>query len=67
MEPLAGVAGLADEAMAHYQKALQIQPNYPNALSNPGIAFFQEGKEAEAHFRQALEIEPDTSTRQLMR
>src|SRR5437870_9815211 len=49
------------EAIEHYQRALQMRPDYADAYFNLGNALFQQGKLAEAsdHYRQALAIKPD--------
>src|SRR5438034_7275703 len=49
------------EAIEHYQRALQMRPDYADAYFNLGNALFQQGKLAEAsdHYRQALPIKPD--------
>jgi tetratricopeptide (TPR) repeat protein len=56
---LAG-AGRFDEAVARYQKALEINPNYPEAHNNLGLALARDGRidEAIAHYRKALEVDP---------
>ncbi len=41
-------AGRLDEAIAEYQTALQIKPDYPEARINLGSAYFQKGMFAEA-------------------
>ena len=53
-------SGRADEAIAHFQKAVEIKPNYGDAQNNLGIALLQTGKAEEAipHFLKALEIDP---------
>ncbi len=53
--------GSVDEAIAHYQKALQIKPDKANTHYNLGSALLKEGSvdEAIAHFQRALEINPD--------
>ena len=50
-----------DEAIAHFQKALQIKPDFAEAHYNLGNALLQKGKvdEAIAHFQRALQIKPD--------
>ena len=50
-----------DEAIAHYQKALQIKPDYAEARNNLGNALLQKGKvdEAIAQYQKALQIKPD--------
>jgi Flp pilus assembly protein TadD len=53
--------GQVDEAISHYQKALQIQPDFADVHNNLGVALGTCGQldEAAAHFSQALEIKPD--------
>jgi len=49
------------EAIAHYQKALEIRPDYVLAHHNLGQILQQEGqvREAVTHFQKALEVQPD--------
>ena len=49
------------EAIEHYQRALQMRPDYADAYFNLGNALLQQGKLAEAsdHYRQALAIKRD--------
>jgi tetratricopeptide (TPR) repeat protein len=53
--------GRSNEAIIHYQKALQTNPNYADAHNNLGNAFLQTGQvdEAIAHYQRALEINPN--------
>jgi tetratricopeptide (TPR) repeat protein len=53
--------GNVDEAIAHFQKALQINPRYADAHNNFGNALSQKGNmdEAIAHYQQALQIDPN--------
>ena len=53
--------GNADEAMVHYQMALEINPDYAEAHYNLGYALLKMGNvdEAIAHFQKALQIKPD--------
>ena len=53
--------GQVDEALAHFQKALEIYPNFLEAHSSLGVALLQKGQldEAIAQFQKALEINPD--------
>jgi tetratricopeptide (TPR) repeat protein len=53
--------GSVDEAIAHFQKALQINPDYAEAYYNLGEALLKKGNvdEAIAHFQKALQINPD--------
>jgi len=50
-----------DEAIAHFQKALQSKPDFAEAHLNLGIALLQQGHvdEAIVHCRTALRIRPD--------
>jgi Flp pilus assembly protein TadD len=52
-----------DEAMVHFQTALQINPGYADAHNNLGNALLQKGDvdEAIAHFQTALQIKPDSA------
>ena len=52
--------GHLDEVVAHYQKALEIEPGFVPAHYNLGNALANCGRfdEAIAHYRKALEIEP---------
>ncbi len=53
--------GKVDEAVVHFQKALEIKPDYAEAHINLGDALLQKGNvdEAVVHFQKALEIMPD--------
>jgi protein O-mannosyl-transferase len=53
--------GQLDEAMAHFQKAVDLNPNYAEAHNNLGIALSEKGRAADgmAEFQKALEIEPN--------
>ena len=53
--------GRLEEAIAHYQKALEIQPDYAYAHNNLGNALRQRGqvREALAHYQKAVELQPD--------
>ena len=53
--------GEVDGAIAHYQKAMQINPDYAEAHNNLSFALLQKGKvdEAIAQCRRALQINPD--------
>jgi len=54
--------GQVNEAMAHYQKALEINPNYIDARNNLGIALFQKGQVDEAilQYKKVLENDPNS-------
>src|SRR5208283_3740618 len=53
--------GKVDEAIAHYQKVLQIKPDSAEAHYNLGNALLKKGSpdEAIAHYQKALQIKPD--------
>jgi tetratricopeptide (TPR) repeat protein len=50
--------GQVDEALAKFQKALEIYPNYAEAFSNLGLALLQKGRldEAITNYQKALEM-----------
>ena len=52
--------GRMDEAIAHYQQALAIQPRYALALNNLGNAFLRTGRieEAVEQYQKALALQP---------
>ena len=54
-------SGRIEEAIAQYEQALRINPDYAEAHSNLGNALRQAGRAAEAveHFEQVVRIEPD--------
>jgi tetratricopeptide (TPR) repeat protein len=53
--------GQVDDAIVHYQKALEIQPDYPPAHVNLGRILARGGQvdDAIVHYRKALESRPD--------
>ncbi len=53
--------GKVEEAIAHFQKALQINPNYAEAHYNLGNVLLHKGSVDEAiiHYQRALQIKPD--------
>ena len=53
--------GQLDEAVAHYRRALTIEPDYAEAHNNLGTALAGRGEldEAVEHFRNALKIKPE--------
>jgi len=53
--------GRLDQAIVHFQQAIDAKPDYPEAHFNLGIALGQLGKidEQIAHFRQAIQLTPD--------
>ena len=57
-----GRKGEVEEAIAQFQKALDLQPNYARAHVNLGILLGRKGQveEAIAQFRKALDIEPNS-------
>ena len=50
-----------DDAIIHFQEALEINPDLAEACCNLGVALSQKGRvdEAIAHFQRALQIKPD--------
>ena len=54
-------SGRMDEAIAHYQKALAIQPRYALALNNLGNTFLRIGRVDDAieQYQKALVLQPD--------
>jgi tetratricopeptide (TPR) repeat protein len=55
--------GRGDEAIAQYQEALRIDPEYVDAHINLGGALLRAGRQDEAisHFQNALQIKPDNA------
>ncbi len=53
--------GRTDEAITHFQEALEIKPDYALAHFNFGTTLLQKGRvdEAITHFQEALQIQPD--------
>ena len=53
--------GRMDEAISHYQEALQIEPDYAEARNNLGNALLQRGDvdDAISNYQKALQIKPD--------
>jgi tetratricopeptide (TPR) repeat protein len=53
--------GRTDEALGHFQEAVNIQPRSADALNNIGIVLAERGRldEAVAHFRRAIQCHPD--------
>ncbi|MGA2787095.1 MAG: tetratricopeptide repeat protein [Verrucomicrobiota bacterium] len=53
--------GRLDEAIEHFQMALEIHPNYPDCHNNLAFALLQKGQVDEAimHYQKALEMRPD--------
>jgi len=53
--------GKVDEAITHYQEALQIKPDYTEARYDLGNALLQRGRvdEAIAQYQEALQLNPD--------
>jgi tetratricopeptide (TPR) repeat protein len=52
--------GKIPEAMAAYERALQLQPKYPETHYNLGVALAAQGRTAEAirHYETALHVQP---------
>ncbi len=55
------VQGRIAEAIEHYQKAIEINPDYTDAHYNLGIALGEKGQldEAMAHYQKAIQLKPD--------
>jgi tetratricopeptide (TPR) repeat protein len=53
--------GKADEAMVHLQKAMEVQPDYPETYYNLGDALVQKGRvdEAITQYQKAVAIQPN--------
>jgi tetratricopeptide (TPR) repeat protein len=53
--------GKTEEAIAHYEQALRLKPDYAEALNHLGTVLLQEGKVTDAirRYEQALRIRPD--------
>jgi len=51
----------ADAALAHFQEALRIKPDYADAYNNVGLALWREGRREEAalQYRNALRYQPN--------
>ena len=58
-----GRQGKVTEAMPHFERALQLNPDYADAHNNLGIALTAQGKVTEAvpHFERALQLKPDSA------
>jgi Flp pilus assembly protein TadD len=56
-----GASGRYDEATAHFEKALQIDPNFYDGLVGMGVtrSFQGRGGEAIEYFRTAIRLQPD--------
>ena len=56
--------GRVDEAIAHYEEALRLSPEYESAHNNLGNVLLAHGRvnEAIAHFQKALENRPEHET-----
>jgi len=55
--------GRLDEAIAHYQQALQIHPDYQKAHNNLAVVLSKQGRKNQAmdHYLKALRINPDSA------
>lgn len=53
--------GSWEEAIAHYQKAIALDPTYPTPHNDLGVIYEQQGRldEAEREYRRALELDPN--------
>jgi tetratricopeptide (TPR) repeat protein len=54
-------SGKIEEAIAHYEQALRIDPDYVQAHYNLGLALERLGRTPEAieHYQQVLKLRPD--------
>ena len=52
--------GQIDEAIDHFQKAIEIRPDFVDARNNLGLLLEGRGQsdEAIAHYRKAIEFQP---------
>jgi tetratricopeptide (TPR) repeat protein len=59
-----GPMGNSDKAIADYEQALKLQPDYAKAYYNRGLAYYRKGDydRAIADFTQALKLQPDYAT-----
>ena len=53
--------GRVDEAIGHFQRSLDLKPDFARAHYNLGRAFFKKGRmeESISHFQKAVELKPD--------
>jgi tetratricopeptide (TPR) repeat protein len=53
--------GKLDEAIQHFERALQLRPDYADALNNLGFALAKQGRwdEAIQHYERTLQLRPD--------
>jgi len=53
--------GKLDDAISHYQQALRLNTDNPEAHFNLGMALGRQGKKEEAikHYQEALRLKPD--------
>ena len=56
-----------DEVVAAYRRAIELQPDFPDAYYNMGICFYDQGKldEAAAAYSQAFRLRPTFALAQL--
>src|SRR6266550_4347230 len=62
----AGEGGQLNEAIAHYQKAVQLNTSYADAYNNLGVAFLRSGQvdQAIADYKKAVAINPESAEMQ---
>ena len=55
--------GQVDEALAHFEEALALQPRFADAHNNLGLVLLQQGRvdEAAVHFQEALAVRPENA------
>jgi protein O-mannosyl-transferase len=53
--------GKFDEAIRHYERALQLKPEYPEGLSNLGVVIAKQGRlgEATKYLERSIQLKPD--------
>jgi tetratricopeptide (TPR) repeat protein len=65
---LLGVEGKFDESIIHLQKAIRLNPAYPDPYFNLGVAYYRKGNRQEAvqYYRESLRLEPGNIARRLV-
>jgi tetratricopeptide (TPR) repeat protein len=55
--------GRTEEAVQHYEQALDLRPDYVEAHFNLGVALFTQGKLSEAirHYERGIQLQPDSA------
>jgi tetratricopeptide (TPR) repeat protein len=62
-----GMKGSTDRAIADFDKAIQLQPDFADAYFNRGLAYYYKGEYdcAIADFKKVLELSQDPQLRQV--